>query len=129
MDSDLIIFQYVFSDMQKHCTPQKLIEFISKIAGFINEKMDDSTYIVLNDINLSTRWDGGREHFDSLLREVTDAQYRRYHFNNSNKVNHYNYGDEYETNELIVKPPMNLQEYQPFNSCASAQLIIKKVIE
>lgn len=126
---DLIIFQYVFSDMQKHCSPRKLREFISKIAEFINDKMDDSTYVVLNDINLSTQWDGGREHFDTLLLNVTDAAYRKYHFNNNNKPNHYHYGEEYETNELIVEPPKRLRKYEPFDSCASAQLIIKKVIE
>ena len=120
---DLIIFQYVFSDMQKHCEPQKLREFISKIAGFINDKMDANTYIVLNDINLSTGYNGGREHFDSLLRQVSSAEYRKYHFENSNKPNHFNYGVEYPTNELMLKPPRKIRDYEPFDSCASAQMI------
>ena len=36
---DLIIFQYVFSDMEKHCESEKLRSFISKIAQFINVDM------------------------------------------------------------------------------------------
>lgn len=126
---DLIVFQYVFSDMQKHCTSGDLRDFISKIAWFVNNRMSANTYLVLNDINLSTQWGGGREHFDSLLRRINSAQYRKYHFNNSNKPNHFNYGDEYETNELVLKPSRGLRGYEPFESCASAQMIIKKVEE
>lgn len=39
--------------------------FISKIAQFINNDMNDNTHIVINDINLSTQMGGGREHFDN----------------------------------------------------------------
>ena len=62
---DLIIFQYVFSDMEKHCESEKLRSFIS------------------NDINLTTALGGGREHFDELLAQIPQIEFRRYHFNNS----------------------------------------------
>ena len=124
---DLIVFQYVFSDMEKHCEKNRLNEFISKIAQFINNDMNYNTYIVINDINLSTQMGGGREHFDKLLAQIVHADFRRLHFNNSNKRNHYNYGDEYEDNSLIKDNPQFLCDYEPYTSCASAQLIIKKV--
>ena len=80
---DLIIFQYVFSDMEKHCESEKLRSFISKIAQFINVDMSENTYIILNDINLTTALGGGREHFDELLAQIPQIEFRRYHFNNS----------------------------------------------
>ena len=91
--------------------------------------MDGAAVIVLNDINLSTRMGGGREHFDALLQKIPDSEYRQYHFNNNNRSNHFHYGIEYETNELILAPSEILRDYEPFDSCASAQLIIKRVME
>lgn len=126
---DLIVFQYVFSDMEKHCPQEKLQSFISKIAEFINNDMDANTYILLNDINLTTAMDGGREHFDELLAQIANSDFRKFYFNNSNRAAHYNYGDEYESNALVLGNPPCLRDYEPYTSCASAQLIIKKVIE
>ena len=126
---DLIVFQYVFSDMEKHCPPDKLKSFISKIGSFINNDMDPNTYILLNDINLSTQYGGGREHFDTLLSQIDVAHYRQYHFQNNKYQSHYNYGIEYESNSLVLKNPSYLGDYSPYTSCSSAQLIIKKVIE
>ena len=126
---DFIVFQYVFSDMEKHCPQEKLQVFISKMASFINKDMHENTYIVLNDINLTTAKGGGREHFDELLGKILDSEYWQFHFSNSNRATHFNYGDEYEINDLVRKLPKKLQNYEPFDSCASAQLIIKKVIE
>lgn len=124
---DLIVFQYVFSDMEKHCPPDKLQSFILKIAEFINNDMNENTYIVINDINLSTQMGGGREHFDELLCKIKHTEYRKYHFKNNNKTSHYDYGDEYESNNLIRRIPQWVQSYEPYSSCSSAQLIIKKV--
>ena len=53
----------------------------------------------------------------------------RRHFNNNNRSSHFEYGDEYPHNDLILKLPDDLKHYQPFNSCASAQVIIKKVMK
>ena len=124
---DLIVFQYVFSDMEKHCDSVRLHEFISKLATFVNDAMRKNTYIVLNDINLSTQMGGGRELFDELADQINNANKRRLHFKNNNKPNHYNYGEEYKDNSLIVANPQFVNEYNPYDSCASAQMIIKKV--
>ncbi|MBS5691732.1 hypothetical protein AAAY30_01580 [Ruminococcoides bili] len=123
----MIVFQYVFSDMEKHCDSVRLHEFISKLATFVNDAMRKNTYIVLNDINLSTQMGGGRELFDELADQINNANKRRLHFKNNNKPNHYNYGEEYKDNSLIVANPQFVNEYNPYDSCASAQMIIKKV--
>lgn len=124
---DLIIFQYVFSDMEKHCSKEKFVSFISKIANFINNDMKENTYIIINDINLTTTKGGGRERFDELLDKISNYNSRKYHFNNNNKTKHYEYGEEYKSNNLVLNVPDYLLSYDPYISCASAQLIIKKV--
>lgn len=124
---DLIVFQYVLSDMEKHCESIRLHEFISKLAALVNDAMSANTYIVLNDINLTTQMGGGRELFDELSDLIKNATKRRLHFKNNNKPQHYHYGDEYEDNSLIVANPQFINDYNPYDSCASAQLIIKKV--
>ena len=123
---DLIVMQYVFSDMHKHTQSQMIDAMITSLAQYV-DSCEKNTYIVCNDINLSTNYNGGREYFDKLYRKIqTIASPHRYHFNNSNRQNHFDYGDEYETNALIVSPEREIVRYQPFMSCASAQMIIKK---
>lgn len=123
---DLIVMQYVFSDMHKHTQSQKISTMISSLAQYI-DSCERNTYVVCNDINLSIDFDGGREYFDQLHdRMCAQSAIHRFHFNNSNKPRHYNYGDEFETNDLLVFPSDDLDCYQPYKSCASAQMIIKK---
>ncbi len=49
---NLIVFQYVFSDMQKHTDVININNFISTFAVYYNENVNPNTYIILNDINL-----------------------------------------------------------------------------
>lgn len=124
---DVIILQYVFSDMQKH-SQAEAIEHLLTVLGKYFDSCDVNTYIVCNDINLSTRYNGGREYFDVLLKKIScDTKHRQYHFNNSNKRSHFHYGNEYPNNDLVVLPPDYSSPYEPYTSCASAQAIIKKV--
>ena len=93
---DVLIFQYVFSDMYK---------------------------------NLSKSYNGGREFFDVLESKISNPKIvRRMHFNNNNKDRHFEYGDEYKRNCLIFDdiPDEIRKEYNPFDCCASAQILIKK---
>ena len=124
---DLISLQYVFSDMQKHEERSRIESMICDLASYF-DSCENGTYLVCNDINLSTFYGGGREYFDDLLSHVnSNQQYYKKHFCNSNKNNHFDYGVEWEDNKLIVNPPETLSQYSPFMSCASAQMIIKKV--
>lgn len=126
---NVIVFQYVFSDMYKHSDENEIIEFIDKLASFLNSYGDDSIYILCNDINLSKTRGGGREFFNILESKIDNPKYvKKLHFNNSKKLSHYEYGDEYNNNALIFDDiPNNIKNaYEPFESCASAQILIKK---
>ena len=53
---------------------------------------------------------------------------RKMHFDNINKDRHYEYGEQYDSNVLVFN---NISDeiknaYNPFESCASAQILIKK---
>ncbi len=123
---DLIVLQYVFSDMHKTIESQRIETMIASLAQYI-DSCDRNTYVVCNDINLSIKFDGGREYFDSLYNKIrTRATPRRLHFDNRNRSNHFEYGDEYDSNDLIIEPGKELTCYNPFMTCASAQMIIKK---
>ena len=123
---DLIVMQYVFSDMRKNTQPQKISTMIKSLARYI-DSCQKNTYVVCNDINLSTRYGGGREFFDLLYNKMsTQSDSHKFHFNNSNKQNHYEYGDEFKCNDLVVFPSAELDCYQPYKTCASAQMILKK---
>lgn len=123
---DVIVFQYFFSDLQKNVCEEKILDFIDRIAYYINNKMCDNTYVIFNDINLSREFNGGLDYFDILLSKINHKIYRRLHFNNSNHDNHFEYGTEYPCNDLFFNISQ-VQKYRPFDSCASAQLIIKKI--
>lgn len=48
------------------------------------------------------------------------------HFLNANKENHFEYGKEYKDNKLIfneISEDIKIN-YNPFDSCASAQILI-----
>lgn len=127
---DLIIFQYVFSDMYKHHEQNDIEVFIEKLATFLNEQTDKPIYILANDINLSGAYGGGLDFFDILNERIEVGKIsRKRHFKNSNRKGHFEYGEEYKTNALVFGdiPEEIGSLYQPFDSCASAQILIKKI--
>ena len=126
---DVLIFQYVFSDMYKHSNIVEITKFIDKLSFFLNSCVEKPIYILCNDINLSTSYGGGREFFDILESRISSPKIvRRMHFDNVNKDRHYDYGDEYSSNALVFDEISYeiKRAYNPFDSCASAQILIKK---
>lgn len=115
--------------MFKHSDEKEIIHFINKLADFLNSYEEMPIYILCNDINLSKSLGGGREFFDILESRIENPKIvRRMHFNNINKENHYGYGDEYNSSDLVFNniPDEIRNAYNPFESCASAQILIKK---
>ena len=131
---NLIIFQYVFSDMHKHTNNIEIMNFIDEFSQYYNTKVLPNTYMVLNDVNLGKDYGGGREYFDQLYNKLESSTVRKGRFCNDNSQSPYyprgyTYGDdsdgEFPDNENIFDISM-WQKYSPFNTCASAQMLIKK---
>lgn len=126
---DVLIFQYVFSDMYKHSTEQEITQFINKLAVFLNSYEEKPIYILCNDINLTKSMGGGREFFDILESKINKPKIvKRKHFDNINRERHYEYGEQYNSNRLVFDKMSNevRNAYNPFETCASAQILIKK---
>ena len=131
----MIVFQYVFSDMQKHTDAQSINDFINTFSKYYNDKICANTYIILNDVNLGQDFGGGREIFDRLYRKLNDYICRKGRFCNDNSTSvyyprGYAYGEdsdgEFPKNENRFDLTL-WRRYSPFDTCASAQMIIKKV--
>lgn len=131
---NLVVFQYVFSDMKKHTDAKKITEFIDVFAQYFNNKVLPNSYIILNDVNLGTSYGGGRDYFDYLQRKLMNVIYRKGRFCNDNATGFYQrgypYGDDSDgefprnINRFNLRP---WRKYSPFDTCASAQMLIKKV--
>lgn len=134
---NLIVFQYVFSDMEKHTNADSIKDFMDTFAYYYNEKILSNTYIILNDINLGCGYGGGRDYFDKLLAKLKESVHKKGRFCNDNaRSEYYPRGYPYGENSDGEFPdnanrfdwtPWNA--YSPFKTCASAQMIIKKVVK
>ena len=131
---DLVTFQYFLSDLRKHSETQSVINFLRVFANFSNNYMPSGSYIVLNDVNLGKDYGGGREYFDRLCDFLENCTHVKGRFHNEHSrggyyARGYPYGEdsdgEFPSNANIF----NLKEltrYTPFDTCASAQMLIKR---
>ncbi len=128
---NLIVFQYVFSDMRKHTDHEKISFFISTFAKYYNSKVLSGAYVVLNDINLGINYNGGREYFDQIYAKLENSIERKGYFRNETPrgmayPHGYPYGEgEFPCNKNLFDL-RQWRKYSPFNTCASAQMLIKK---
>ena len=131
---DLVTFQYFLSDLHKHSATTAVNNFIKSFAQFANDHMASNSYIVMNDINLGAGYGGGRDYFDTLYSLLTSCTCRRGRFCNDNSRSPfyprgYTYGDDDDGEFPCNKNMFLLSQwtaYSPFDTCASAQMLIKK---
>ncbi len=123
---DIIILNYVLSDMNKHNTQQTMNNFITNLAIYM-ASCPINTYLICNDINLTRQSGGAREYYDDLLKNLKcKKDYIKAHFQND-KAPCFVYGEQYSHNHLAFNLPKFKGNYVPYLSCSSAQIIIKKV--
>lgn len=101
-----------------------MIGFIDRLVDYINKRCKN-TFIIINDINLCCSKGGGRDYFDIFCRKLRPTQYLKMHFNNHHRPTHFDYGQEYSNNEVFFDID-GFEVYDPFDSCASAQMLIYK---
>jgi hypothetical protein len=131
---DLVTFQYFLSDLHKHSETSAVNNFLRLFAQFANNYMPINSYMVLNDINLGTSYGGGRDYFETLYSLLAYCTCRKGRFCNDNSSSTiyprgYTYGEgsdgEFPCNENIFSLSQ-WAVYSPFNTCASAQMLIIK---
>ena len=110
------------------------MNFIKTFSQYYNEKVPINTYTLLNDVNLGISYGGGREYFDRLYSKLESSNMRRGRFRNDNSRSRYYprgypYGEDSDgefpdnTNLFDLR---RWQRYSLFDTCASAQMLIKK---
>lgn len=126
---NIMIFQYVLSDMKKYNSDVEIKAFIDKFIKEIVINLEDNSYIIFNDINHRDT----RQYFEYMLKQMKEnnieIQSQKHHFNNNVRGYHYDYGVEYEYNNIttdIIDEVLNT--YNPWEFCSSAQLIIRKKV-
>ena len=108
--------------------------FIDTFARYYNEKIKQNTCIILNDINLSTGYLGGREFFDMLFGKLNNSVSRKGRFCNDHSTSlkaprGYTYGEDSDGEFPSNKNFFDIRKwdrYNPFDTCASAQMLIIK---
>lgn len=124
---NILILQYVLSDMNNYHSKQDILKFIEKLVECVIVKMEPYSLIIINDINHYT----ARNYFSSfetyMKKNNLKFTSKECSFKNDYKESYYHYGYEYISNALTTKVPSNIQEYyNPWMSCSSAQIIIRK---
>lgn len=130
---NVIVFQYVFSDMAKRSDPKTIFDYANKIAKYIKNEMPSSV-IIMNDINLTNKCGGGLDYFDYLVEQLPHKillsdtkKYFANDYNDSVGKGTYGYGEKYHMNKLRfseIIPLDTIQQISPKKYCASAQRII-----
>lgn len=124
---DILFLQYLISDMVKYNDENTMNLFIDNLVNKIIFNMPIGSLVIINDINHNS----ARKYYEIILNKMWQEGIRyncdRLHFNNSARANHYNYGCEYDDNDLVCNVPEEIQmNYNPWMFCSSAQLIIKR---
>ncbi len=130
INPNIIVFQYVLSDIIKYNNDIEIKDFLDKLINEIIIKLEDDSFIIFNDINhMDTR-----KYFDYMRNKISsqgiNIQWKKHHFKHDIKP-YYRYGTEHDSNNVAYDVPFEiLGTYSPWTFCSSSQLVIrKKVLE
>lgn len=124
---NVIVFQYVFSDMVKRSSKYDTLKYIRKVAKYVNDVMPTPSVIIMNDINTPTVDDCFSYMAKNIASEIRYIDIARYFYSNFKKGETKKSGTIYETNDLLFSDIIDISDYDDFSPlkyCASAQRII-----
>jgi hypothetical protein len=127
LDINIIILQYVISDMVTH--KYNVDDFFNNLTDKIIDNMNSNSFIIINDVNHNTQ---ARIYFGKLIyllrTKGINCGIECYHFHNDNRDYTYPYGNLHNDDRVspLMSIPRNIIKYNPWNYCTSAQLVIRK---
>lgn len=131
---NLIILNYMLSDLCKRSNPQEIRNFLLSLLSKI--KSLENTSVIINDIDYRTfncRYPRfALDYMDvlaSMLMRLKDAKYEykiSKHYFHPQRVTEAVYGEQYPRSTLLWPISRNAQYFDPFSICNSCQLIIVK---
>lgn len=123
---NIVIFQYVISDIIKYKSREEVCIFLRKLVIEIITYLPSGALIIFNDINHKEK---ARDSFDYLESLLSKDNYEilKYHFEGKTEE-YYIYGEKIEDNRVPYQIPDYIDNrYSPWIMCRSAALIIRKV--
>lgn len=127
LNTNIVFFQYVISDMVKYLEKSQVIKFLSDFRDVILEFLPINSLIIMNDINHPNLTKDIYEEFYSIL-DNKKYMINRYYFNP--QYNNYclEYGTEIDGSLGNYQIPDYIEErYNPWSICKSAAIVIRKV--
>lgn len=130
LNSNIVTFQYVFSDMAKYKAKQEINLFLEKFYERVIKHLPSGSLVILNDIN---HQELSRSIFELLENILPPSGYQvdKYHFHNrleEGRESYYSYGSN--LGEVLVPYPIpeHIQNrYNPWVLCKGAAMVVRKV--
>ena len=125
---NVIVLQYVISHFYNTGQIEQISGFFDKLVdNIIKHKEQGSPLVILiNDVNSNNR---GRDYFQLLVSKLNEQGFtqnsQRFYFDYNIQNDFQRYGIRHDSNKLVYTIPSYLENYQPWKSCSSAQLLIE----
>lgn len=125
---NVLVLQYVISHFYNTGQIEEIHDFFDElIAHIVKYKEQDNPLIILiNDVNSCYR---GRDYIwefiDKLKEYMVEFEYQAYYFDYNIKNENQHFGKRQEDNRICFKIKDGLEQYQPWEKCSSAQMLIE----
>lgn len=126
--TNVLILQYVISHFYNTNQINKIDKFYDDlIKSIVLHKQGNKPYvIIINDVNSNNR---GRDFFLDLCHKLAEADlqgsYLQFYFDYRIQNDKQRYGNKHNSNDVLYNVPSKLSEYEPWEKCSSAQLLIE----
>lgn len=126
LNSNIVIFQYVLSDMEKYKSKHEIYILFKRLYHEILRYLPKRALVILNDINHKEKVRDLYDLFESILPE-DEFKVDKYHFI-TKRDEYFRYGNGIEENYVPYFIPDYIDNrYNPWITCNSAAFIIRKV--
>lgn len=126
--ANVIVLQYVISHFYNTKQIEKISTFFDKlIQKIVTHKQKGKPFVVLiNDVNSNNR---GRDYFQLIIDKLHNEGFhgisKRFYFDYRIQNDFQRYGTRHQSTDILYNIPDELDIYQPWTKCSSAQLLIE----
>ena len=126
--ANVIVLQYVISHFYNTKQIEKISTFFDKlIQKIVAHKQKGKPFVVLiNDVNSNNR---GRDYFQLIIDKLHNEGFhgisKRFYFDYRIQNDFQRYGTRHQSTDILYNIPDELDIYQPWTKCSSAQLLIE----
>ncbi len=123
---NILILQYLVSHFYNTGRIAEVEKFYKRLTENVIKYMQKDSIIIINDVNSNNR---GRDYFISFSNILQESgithKYTKRYFDYNIQNEYQKYGYKYPSNHILTSPSRELEKYNPWTVCSSAQLIIE----